>query len=196
MSVVQNVSVIHTSFLTPKLLASMEAAERGSRRAAERGSAAAEIDRGSCKGSLMGGAEAVDFEPLAPCFPFFAEVVSTVCREARVSREVHSECETVTDRHNAHQRMVGNGVLTRETNTLQFDVVATHTRPPRGKGRSVRTTYFSYIFQAHQLRSSVAMTCCQLAWPTLFAEEHVTLDFNAKSVKVKIGGATTLFVRL
>ena len=81
-----------TSFLTPKLLASTVAAERGSRRAADRGSAAAETDRGSCKGSLVGGADVVDFDPLAPGLPFFAEVVSIVCkRDARDTREEHCE---------------------------------------------------------------------------------------------------------
>ena len=67
-----------TSFFAPKLLASMEAAERGSRRAADRGSDAAEIERGSCRGSVVGGAAEVPFELLPP-FPFLAEVASTDC---------------------------------------------------------------------------------------------------------------------
>ena len=56
----------------------MEAAERGSRRAADRGSDAAEIERGSCRGSVVGGAAEVPFDPLPP-FPFLAEVASTDC---------------------------------------------------------------------------------------------------------------------
>lgn len=69
-----------TSFLAPKLLTSMEAAESGSRRAAERGSDAAEIDRGSCRGSPVGGAAEVSFDPLS-FFPFFAVAASTDCKE-------------------------------------------------------------------------------------------------------------------
>ena len=74
---------VHTAFLAPKLLllASIEAAERGSRRAADNGSEAAEIDSGSCRGSLVGGAELVSFELLSPSFPFFADAVSTDCGE-------------------------------------------------------------------------------------------------------------------
>ena len=70
-----------TSFLVPKLLASADAAERGSRRAADRGSDAADIDRGSWRGSLVGGAGVVSFELLLPCFPFLAVAASTDCGE-------------------------------------------------------------------------------------------------------------------
>ena len=70
-----------TSFLAPKLLEGCEEEERGSRRAAERGSAAADTERGSCRGSSGGGADALSFDPLAPAsLPFFVtEAVSTDC---------------------------------------------------------------------------------------------------------------------
>lgn len=55
----------------------------------ERGSAAAEIDRGSCRGSLVGGAEGVSFDPLLP-FAFFADVVSTDCKETLEYRASNS----------------------------------------------------------------------------------------------------------
>lgn len=58
----------------------MEAAESGSRRAVERGSDAAEIDSGSCRGSLVGGAAEVSFDPLS-FFPFLAVIASTDCKE-------------------------------------------------------------------------------------------------------------------
>ena len=119
-----------TTFFAPKLLLSIEAAERGSRRAAERGSDAAEIDRGSCKGSLVGGAEEVSFDPLLP-FAVFADVVSTDCKETLEYRTSNStSMRGLTDRNNAHQRMVGSGVLAREADALQFHVIAAHARSP------------------------------------------------------------------
>lgn len=75
--------------MAPKLLTSMEAAESGSRRAVERGSDAAETDKGSCRGSPVGGAAEVSFDPLS-FFPFLAVAVSTDCRgDTRVLREYH-----------------------------------------------------------------------------------------------------------
>ena len=87
-------NAIITVFLAPKVLEdSAEAADRGSRRAGERGSAAADIDRGSCRGSLGGGADTVSFDPLAPSFVFFVvEAVSTNCSE-REGLRVSCECE-------------------------------------------------------------------------------------------------------
>lgn len=130
-----------TSFLTPKLLVSMDAAERGSRRAADRGSDAAEIDRGSCKGSLVGGPDVVDFDPLDPCFPFLAEVVSMVCGERLeyLARDAASE-RAVTDRNYAHQRVVCRAVLAREGDALELYVILTHARPP-GNMRNVVSLY-------------------------------------------------------
>lgn len=95
-------SLYSTSFFAPKLLASMEAAESGSSRAVERGSDAAEIDRGSDRGSLLlvGGAEGVSFDPLTP-FPLFAKAVSTDYKEIlestlRVTLRVRDHQLTVT----------------------------------------------------------------------------------------------------
>ena len=68
----------------------------------ERGSDAAEIDRGSCKGSLVGGAEEVSFDPLLP-FPFFADVVSTDCKRIlEYCASNNASMRGLTDCNNAH----------------------------------------------------------------------------------------------